>query len=195
MASQTKDAEKTFRLQSNMNVSALVKGSMRGTLDKESELAIDVFLHQPKVIKCTCNELRQRLLAARNPGKDSAEFFEFKKLRDGYYIKRDECVAHNPPFEPQLSRRERCAEAWANWIRLNSVDQDRPYFSTQAQINEANLDSLYERSRCPLCKTRKTCEHFCCERSNQNVRLKYKWRLEKGELCRVATLVHVPETV
>ena len=192
MASQSKDAEKTFRLQSYMNVSALFKGSKPGTLDQESELAIDVFLHQIKVLKCTCNELRQKLLATRNPGKDSAEYFDYKKLREGYYSKRDECVAHNPPFELEMSRRERCAEAWANWIRLNSVDQDRPYFPTQAQINEANLDSLYERSRCPLCKTRKNCEHFCFERSNQNVLLKYKWRLEKGELCRVTTLVHVP---
>ncbi len=47
MASQSNDAEKTFRLQSYMNVSALVKGSKAETLDKEWELAKDVFLHQP----------------------------------------------------------------------------------------------------------------------------------------------------
>ena len=195
MAAQPKEDEKSFRLQSYMNVNALVKGSKPGMLDKESELAIDVFLHKPTVSKCTCNELRQKLLATRNPGRDSVEYLDYKKLRDSYYTKRDECVAHHPPFEPEISQRDRCGEAWANWIRLNSVDQDRTCFPTQAQINEAYLDSLYERSRCPLCKTRKNCEHFCGERSNQNVRLKYKWREENGELSRVATLFHVRETL
>jgi len=189
---QTKPSEKPFRLQSYIDVKALVKGTQPGTLDKDSEFAINVFLNKPKVIKCTCNDLREMLLASRDPGKNSAEYVDFKKLRDSYYTKRDECLAHHPPFEPQISQRERCAEAWANWIRLNTIDQDRTYFPTQAQIDEAQLDSLYERSRCPLCKTRKNCEHFCFERCNQNVRLKYKWRVENGELCRVATLVHVP---
>ena len=188
----TSQQQKPFRLQSYIDAKTLFKGSQPGTLDKESELAIEVFLNKPKVIKCSCNVLRERLLASTNPGRDSPDYVDFKKLRDSYYTKRDECLAHHPQFEPEISQKERCGEAWANWIRLNTVDQDRPYFPTQAQINEAQLDSLYERSRCPLCKTRKNCEHFCYERSNQNVRLKYKWRVENGELCRVTTLVHVP---
>ena len=66
---QTKSSEKPFRLQSYIDVKALVKGSQPGTLDKDSEFAIDVFLNKPKVIKCTCNDLREMLLASRDPGK------------------------------------------------------------------------------------------------------------------------------
>ena len=40
---QTRPSENTFRLQSYIDVKALVKGSQLGTLDQDSEFAINVF--------------------------------------------------------------------------------------------------------------------------------------------------------